>query len=335
MGEGGSLMFKVAILGYRAQGANHHAPSFAKLSDCQIVAVCDIVEERARAGAARYGVPVYTDVDEMLDAEEIDIVDIPVGEGYRYELVMKCLRRGLHVFTEKPLAGAAGQYRIQRSDLPAAQEMIDEWRRHNVHFGICFCLHASRNVKRVKQIIRTGQLGRLRQIQARTALGSWNHIIDMVRFLSGEVEEVFAYADGGGLVNKVACLKFESGALGTLAVSEDLGLQFQIKWIGELGEATVDDIAGTAYWHLHNSHDKTYWSDARQLDGGSYASQFEDLIAEFVASIKAERTFVADGWSGLRHMEIDAAITESIRSGQSIPIRRYMPDKGHTILSLT
>ena len=39
-------------------------------------------------GARRYGVPAYTNVDEMLDAEEIDIVDIPVGEGYRYELVM-------------------------------------------------------------------------------------------------------------------------------------------------------------------------------------------------------------------------------------------------------
>ena len=64
-------MFKVAILGYRAQGSNHHAPSFARLTDCQIVAVCDVVEERARAGADRYGVPAYTNVDEMLNAEEI------------------------------------------------------------------------------------------------------------------------------------------------------------------------------------------------------------------------------------------------------------------------
>ena len=328
-------MFKVAILGYRAQGSNHHAPSFARLPDCQIVAVCDIVEERAKAGAERYGVPAYTSADEMLDAEDIDIVDVPVGEGYRYELVMKCLRRGLHVFTEKPLAGADGQYRIQPSDVPIAQEMIDEWRRHNVHFGICFCLHASRNVKRVKEVIQSGQLGQLRQIQARTALGSWNHIIDMVRFLSGEVEEVFAYADGEEMGNKAACLKFESSAVGTLAVSADLGLQFQIKWIGELGEATIDNIAGTAFWHLHGSHDVTRWSDARQLDGGTYVAQFEDHIADFVASIKERRPFVADGWAGLRHMEIDAAITESIKTGKSIPIRRYMPDKGHTLLTLT
>ncbi len=328
-------MFKVAILGYRAQGANHHAPSFAKLTDCQIVAVCDLVEERARAGAARYGVPAYTNVDEMLDAEEIDIVDIPVGESYRYALVMKCLKRGLHVFTEKPLAGAEGQYKIQLSDVPIVQEMIDEWRRHDVKFGICFCLHASRNVKRVKQVIQSGQLGQLRQIQARTALGSWNHIIDMVRFLSGEIEEVFAFAADAEMGNKAACLKFENGAVGTLAVSQDLGLQFQIKWIGELGEATIDNIAGDASWHLHGSFDVNHWSDARQLGGGTYVTQFEDLIAEFVASIKEGRPFVANGWAGLRHMEIDAAITESIRSGKPIPVHRYMPDKGHTIFTLT
>ncbi len=328
-------MFKVAILGYRAQGSNHHAPSFARLADCQIVAVCDIVEERARAGADRYGVPAYTSVNEMLETEEIDIVDIPVGESYRYDLVMKCLKHGLHLFTEKPLAGAEGQYRIQLSDVPVAQEMIDEWQQHDVHFGICFCLHASRNVRRVKEVIQSGQLGQLRQIQARTALGSWNHIIDMVRFLSGEVQEVFAYADGEEMGNKAACLKFESGAVGTLVVSQDLGLQFQIKWIGELGEATIDNIAGTAYWHQHGSHDVTRWSDARQLDGGTYTAQFEDHIAEFVASIRERRPFVADGWAGLRHMEIDAAITESIRTGKAISVHRYMPDQGRTIFTLT
>ncbi len=69
-------MYKVAILGYRQQGKLHHAPAFARNPDCEIVAVCDIVEERAREGAETYGVPAYLDADEMLEKEEIDIVDI-------------------------------------------------------------------------------------------------------------------------------------------------------------------------------------------------------------------------------------------------------------------
>jgi predicted dehydrogenase len=324
-------MLKVAILGYRHQGANHHAPAFAKLPDCQIVAVCDIVEERAREGADRYGVPAYTDADEMLDREDIDIVDIPVSERFRYELVMKCLKRGKHIFTEKPLAGADGQYKIQSADVPIAREMIDEWQKHDVQFGICFGLHASRNVQRVKAVIRSGELGKLRQIQARTAQGSWNHVIELVRFLSGEVREVFAYSDNAEMENKVACLKFESGAVGTLTVSNQLSLQFQLKWIGERGEATIDNIAGTASWHPHNSLDITHWNDLSRTDRGTYVALFEDLIADFVDSIKTQRPFVADGWAGLRHIEIDAAITDSIRSGKPIPIQRYMPENGRTI----
>ncbi|MCZ6676754.1 MAG: Gfo/Idh/MocA family oxidoreductase [Candidatus Poribacteria bacterium] len=328
-------MFRVAIIGYRHQGSRHHAPAFARVPDCQIAAVCDIVEERAEQGAERYGVPAYTDVDEMLDREEIDIVDIPTGERFRYELVMKCLKRGLHVFTEKPLTATEGQYRIQLADVPIAQEMIDAWQRHDVQFGICFCLHASPNVQRVKEVIRSGELGRIRQIQARTALGSWNHVIDLVRFLGGEIQEVFGYADDYMMTNKAACLKFESGAVGTLAVSHNLSLQFQIKWIGDLGEATIDNIAGTASWRLHNSLDVTHWNETTRLQRSSFDTLFDDLIAEFVACIKEQRPFVADGWAGMRHIEIDAAITESITTGQPVRVRRYMPEQGHTILTMT
>ncbi len=59
-------MYNVAIVGYRMQGSQHHAPAFARLPDCRIVGVCDVVEERAREGAEKYGVTAYTDVDEML-----------------------------------------------------------------------------------------------------------------------------------------------------------------------------------------------------------------------------------------------------------------------------
>ena len=327
-------MYKVAVLGYRAQGSRHHAPSFNRLPDCKIVAVCDIVEERAKEGASLYGVPAYTDADEMLEREEIDIVNIPTGEKFRYDLVMKALRLGKHVFTEKPLAGADGQYRIQMSDVEPAREMIDEWQKHDMYFGICFGLHYSPNVGRLKELIKDGTLGNLKQIQARTAQGSWNHIIDMVRFLGGEVDEVFAYADDKEeMGNKAACLKFENGAVGTLAVSRELGLQFQIKWMGDGGDACADNISGTTSWRPKGSIEVTTWDDGLGLQGGTYYALFEGLIEEFVACIKEKRPFVADGWAGLRHMEIDGAITESIRTGAPVKVDRYMPEEGRTLLS--
>ncbi len=316
-------MYNVAIVGYRMQGSQHHAPAFARLPDCRIVGVCDVVEERAREGAEKYGVTAYTDVDEMLDREEVDIVNIPTGERFRHGLVMNALRRGKHVFTEKPLAGAEGQYKIGMQDIGPAREMIDEWQKQDVAFGVCFGLHASRNVRRAMDVIRGGEMGDLKQVHARCFQGTWNHLIDMVRFLCGEVAEAFGYAGYDEATNKTACLRFENGAVGTVAMSRNLNVQFQIKWIGELGEVTIDNINGSATWHLHQSQDATVWSQETDLQRGTYGTLFEDLIEDYVGSITEKRPFEADGWAGLRHIEIDAAITESIHTGKPEKVERY------------
>ena len=323
-------MYKVAVIGYRAQGSVHHAPAFAKLPDCEIVAVCDIVEERAKDGAQTYGVPAYTDVDELLGNVPFDIADIPVGERFRYELVMKCLRKGKHIFTEKPLAAEDGQFAIKLSDVAVAREMIDEWMKHpGLQFGVCFGLHASSNVQRAKEIIASGELGDFVAMHAITQANSWNHLIDLVRCLGGEVDEVFAHTDDPRELNsKTATLKFENGGVATLATLKRIALQFQIKWIGSEGEIVINNIAGDVRWHKHDSLDTALYEESRTVKRCSYMTIFDDLIADYVASIREGRAFVADGWAGLRHMEIDAAITESARSGKPMKVERYCPDEG-------
>ena len=325
-------MFRVAILGYRVQGSKHHAPAFAQIEDCEIVAVCDIEEARAREGANTLRVPMYTDADQMLDNEDIDIVDIPVGERYRYDLVMKCLARDKHIFTEKPLAAADGQFRIQPSDVPKAREMIEEWLKHDVQFGECFCLHGSPNVRWAKEVIQSGRLGRLRQINARCSIGPWNHIIDLVRHFGGEVEEVFGYWDDHPTApSRTACLRFENGASATISTDPRLTLQVQIQWTGEQGELTIDNIAGAAFYRLHNTDETSGWNDDLQLFKSTFQTLFEKTIGDFVASIREGGPFVADGWAGLRHMEIDAAITESCRAGRPVRVERWMPEYGGTL----
>ncbi|MEW6356953.1 MAG: Gfo/Idh/MocA family oxidoreductase [Planctomycetota bacterium] len=323
-------MYKVAVIGYRAQGSVHHAPAFAKLPDCRIVAVCDIVKERAEQGAAKYGAAAYTDVDKLLEKEEFDIADIPVGERFRYDLVMKCLRKGKHIFTEKPLAGEDGQFAIKLPDVAIAREMIDEWQRHEgVQFGICFGLHASANVVRAKQVIASGTLGNFVGMHVITHHNSWNHIIDLVRYFGGEVVEVAAHADDPKELNaKTVSVKFENGGIATLASYKRFALQFQVKWIGEKGEVIFNNIAGDAQWYQHDSLDTMLYNETRTVRRCSYPGIFEELIAQFVASIREGKEFVADGWAGLRHMEIDAAITESIRAGQMVKVERHCPDKG-------
>ena len=329
-------MYKVAILGYHNQGEFHHAPAFASHPDCQIVAVCDIVEERARAGAEQYGVPAYLDADEMLTSEEIDIVDIPVGERYRFDLVMKCLELDKHVFTEKPLVGAAGQYKIRLSDIPRARAMIDAWRNRDVRFGVCFCLHGGSNVCWAKQFIRAHreEYGDLKAVQVRCARGSWNHTIDLFRQFGGEVAEVFAYHDGTDeWADKVVAAQFENGAIGTLLASASLALQYELKWVAANGEVVVEDIGGTAWARRRASSEFLRFDERGSIDQPTYASLFTEHIAAFVDAIHTGKPFAADAWAGLRHVEIDAAISESITTGQPVRVERYMPGEGRTIFS--
>lgn len=326
-------MHKVVIIGYRARG-KRLGPAFAGTDGCKIVGVCDIVEERAREGADTYGVKAYTDVDELLAKEEFDIACIPVGEQFRYDLVMKCLRADKHIFTEKPLAGEEGQYRIKPSDVVKAWEMIEEWQRHpGRQFGICFSMHYMENMQWAKQRIRGDVLGDFRFVHALTMAGSWNHLIDIVRYLSDEVTEVCAFADDpGDPAAKAVALHFESGGVGTLVFLEGVALQFQIKWVGTLGEITINDLSGDAWSRLHPGRSFGAPGETENFSplglSGYPAAEPVTLaaqIADFVASIREGRQYVADGWAGLRHMEIDAAITESMRTGDIVPVQRHGP----------
>jgi len=325
-------MFNVAILGYRVQGSQHHAPAFNLIEDCQIVAVCDIDEERARDGADTYRVPMYTDADQMLDNEEIDIVNLPVGERYRYDLVMKCLHRDKHIYTEKPLVAEEGQYRIKPSDIPLAREIVAEWLKHDVHFGECFCLHGSPNVRWAKEIIASGKLGALRQINARCSIGSWNHLIDLTRQVGGEAREAFGYwNDHPSSPSRVGSLLFENGAFATISADPKLTLQFQLKWIGEEGELTIDNIAGSAHYRLHGSDETVVWDDHLQIHKSTYQTLFDLHIADFVAAIREHQPFVSDAWAALRHIEIDAALTESCQTGKPARVDRWMPEHGEML----
>ena len=330
------VMYKVAILGYGGQAERHHAPAFAKHPDCEIVAVCDMVEERVKLGAATYGVPAYLDADEMLDQEEIDIVNIPVGEQYRFELVMKCLKRDKHIYTEKPLAGEPGGMKIRLSDIPKTRAMIDEWQKHDVQFGICFCLHGGSNVRWAKEFIpnHLSEYGDLMVVQGRCAWGSWNHLIDLFRFFGGEVAEVSAYAyDPEKWYAKAVAVKFENDAVGNLMSCASLALQYELKWVARKGEVVIQDIGGTARARARNSYEYRVFNEQGSLRHSTFLTLFDEHIAEFVGSIKEGKPFDADGWAGLRHMEIDAAISESIVTGQPVKVERYLPEKGHNIFT--
>src|SRR3989440_11076475 len=80
-----------------------HAEAIASLPDAQLAAVTDIIPERAQKLAAQYGATSYTDFQEMLTCERLDVVIICTPSGMHGEHACQVMRSGRHVIIEKPM----------------------------------------------------------------------------------------------------------------------------------------------------------------------------------------------------------------------------------------
>ena len=80
---------KYAIVGCGGIANGSHLPAVERLGTVDIVAVCDIAEERAKAAAQKYGGEVFTDLDEMLCKMTPEIVDVCTNEPYHRGVVEK------------------------------------------------------------------------------------------------------------------------------------------------------------------------------------------------------------------------------------------------------
>jgi len=94
---------RVCFIGAGVHANAVHYPSLASMPDVEIVAICDLIEERLRSTAERYGVELtFKDYKEMLAKVRPDAVYVIMPPHQLYDIVVYCLKRGLNVFIEKP-----------------------------------------------------------------------------------------------------------------------------------------------------------------------------------------------------------------------------------------
>jgi predicted dehydrogenase len=101
---------KVGIIGCGGIANGKHMPSLSKLKDVEMVAFCDIVEEKAIKAKEQYGVPeakVYTDYKELLKDKDIEVVHVCTPNRSHAPISIDSLHAGKHVMCEKPMAKTA------------------------------------------------------------------------------------------------------------------------------------------------------------------------------------------------------------------------------------
>lgn len=202
-----------------------------------LVAVCDIVKEKADEIAQKYGASAYENVDELLKSHpEVDVISICSPNGLHAEHSIKALKAGFHVLCEKPMA----------LNVHDCGEMINAAERANKRLFIVKQNRFNPPVSAVKKLIEEERLGKVYSIQLNcfwnrneayysnswkgtkkldggTLFTQFSHFIDLLYWLIGDVKSVNAIGNNFHHKNTiefedtgVVSMKFYNGAIGTI-----------------------------------------------------------------------------------------------------------------------
>lgn len=158
-------MMKFGIIGFGGLGKVHFgdvAQIKEKAGDVELVAICDIDESRFTAKTDTNlgedtstldlsAYHLYTDIDEMLEKEELDFVITALPTYIHEQVAVKVMNKGINVFSEKPMA----------LTLEQAQNMIDASEKNNVKLMIGQCLRYWPEYKILKEAIDTKKYGKV------------------------------------------------------------------------------------------------------------------------------------------------------------------------------
>ena len=220
---------RIGMIGAGVHATNMLYPSLEHISDLvERVAVCDLVDGKARVAARNYGFEkTYTDYRRMLETEHLDGVIVCLNAHLHPAVVIDCLERGVDVLVEKPIAVTVEE----------ARRVEDAARRLK---RIVMVEHQKRYSKaylRAMDLVRQPSFGPVTMIECKmhgrpyeTLLNlflEWHsHGIDIVRAFGGDVERVTATMKDMGVPNRAAVaaiVEFTSGAVGTLNLGSEGG----------------------------------------------------------------------------------------------------------------
>ncbi len=112
-------MLKVGVFGVGHLG-KFHLNNWKEIAGVKIVGFFDPNNDNAKAVVAQYGIKRFMDEDKLMDA--CDIIDVVVPTDWHFEVCMKAVRKGKHVFVEKPLCNTVQE----------AKDLVDMVREANV-----------------------------------------------------------------------------------------------------------------------------------------------------------------------------------------------------------
>lgn len=182
---------KIGIIGCGGIANGKHMPSLKKIKNVQMVAFCDIIEERAVKAAEEYGVEgakVYTDYKELLKDRDIEVVHVCTPNRSHAFISIDAMEAGKHVMCEKPMAKTYKE----------AKEMLDASERTGMKLTIGYQSRWRVDSLYLKKMCEDGELGEIYYGKAialrRRAVPTWGVFLNEYEQGGGPLIDIGTHA---------------------------------------------------------------------------------------------------------------------------------------------
>jgi predicted dehydrogenase len=337
-----NLKVRVGLVGCGNIGLRAHLRTCLQLPETEVVAVCDIVEERAQEAAGQSGARPYTDYRQLLEQKDLDMVIVATPNDLHAEMTIAAAEAGKHVLCEKPMAHT----------LSAAEAMIEAAKTAGVKVMIGQTRHFDHRYVSIKEQLDAGKVGRPVFIRhsARQFLPfppdgwQWDpargggvflnisiHATDLFRWFFGEdAVEVFTVAKSvresaraaGCYDHAFITCKFEGGGVGFTEPSwvypGDFGgtLYAQLDVVGTAGKIQYadKDTNPLLTYTAGKGHELARYF--RFMSTTEYA--FEEEIRHFARCVLEDREPIISLQHARAALEITLAAQRSAQTGQPV-----------------
>lgn len=342
---------KLAVIGIGNMG-NFHLANIARQPKVKLVAVCDIIPERALTAAEKYGCRAYFDAEALLSDHLCEAVLIATPHYSHTTIGIAALQMGYHVLVEKPIS-------VHKAD---CERLIAAHTDKSLVFAAMFNQRTDPHYQKIRQLVQAGELGRLERInwiitdwfrtQAYYDSGGWRatwkgegggvllnqcpHNLDLLQWICGMPRRVYGFC-GFGLWHDIevedqvtAYLEYDDHCSGVFIAStgEAPGTN-RLEIVGERGKLVLENGVLTfirnevsARQFLRESREMfakpPVWNITIPISGSG--GQHAEILENFADAIRTGAPLIAPAAEGIHSVELANAMLYSTFTGQPVDL---------------
>ena len=322
---------RVAVVGTGPWWGREHARVWAERPDVRLCAVVGSTPERATARAHEFRANPYTDLEQMLEREQPDLVSICLANEAHFELTLAAIRAGVPLLVEKPLV-----FELDQADM-----LLREAEARSLFFAINFNHRYATPVAMAAQAVHAGDLGDL-------VFATWRfggepgtsahphanlietqcHGLDLLEHLGGPIDSVAAQMTdktGRGYSTLVAALHFANGAVGSLVGSYDASYAYPgthtLELNGTAGRVLVHDTVRRYSFTPAGSELTSVWQAGYFNDTDrQFHHTFDNHVDAMLTAFRTNQPPPVHARAGHRALVLAHAIIHSFETGTRVDI---------------